>query len=645
MSLYTFDSKLTGPVQVFRSAVTSSQDATGRSVAAGSTATEKTATGQSHGSEAEHTAGTETAAAGGASDWMKALDPRGPETRLGESLLELIRQVSGRTLSGIVVLSDGASNAGLEPTAAHAAALAARVRLIAVGVGGLEEPANVQVANIQAPTDVQVGDAFDLSAFIQGQGVGRKTVQVELWQKQADDTEPVRVEARDVTLVEDGVPVQVTFHLHPSLPGETDYTVRVTAPGLQELSLSDNERTRTVNLVDRKTKVLLIAGGPMREYRFVRNLLYRHSAIELDVWLQTVDAGTAVSQDADRLLLKFPETREDLFQYDVLIAFDPDWSRLTPEARQVLAEWVFSQSGGLILVAGDIYTPHLAGSKDEMKPIGELYPVILTPFLLEYQLAKESQQAWPIRLTQAGREADFLQIADDPYQSRAAWKEFSGVYRCYPTSGAKAGATVYARHSDPRAQTEFGPPILMATQFYGSGQVLYIGTSEMWRLRRLDEAFHDRLWTKMVRKVGQARLQRGTNRGLLLLERSEYWLGQTVSVRAQLLDPQFRPLEAPAVAVEVYTPAGKPLVPELRLLPDKNRPGQFVGSFRAALPGTYRLEIPIPQSNDVLAKKIEVLMPNRETDQARQNAQLLRNLVRDTGGAYLTLDEAAQAIP
>ena len=87
----------------------------------------------------------------------------------------------------------------------------------------------------------------------------------------------------------------------------------------------------------------------------------------------------------------------------------------------------------------------------------------------------------------------------------------------------------------------------------------------------------------------------------------------------------------------------------MRLLPDGNRPGQFVGNFRVSLPGTYRLELPVPESQDRDVRKIDVILSNLESSDPRQNAQLLRELVRDTGGVYLTLDEAvgqlAQRLP
>ena len=73
----------------------------------------------------------------------------------------------------------------------------------------------------------------------------------------------------------------------------------------------------------------------------------------------------------------------------------------------------------------------------------------------------------------------------------------------------------------------------------------------------------------------------------------------------------------------------------------QQRPGQFVSDFRLSLPGTYRLELSIPESTDKLTEKLDVSLPNLETANARQNVQLLRSLAEETGGTYLPLDDKA----
>ncbi len=579
-------------------------------------------------------------------DWNPITEPVGVETRLGESLIELIRTVSGRSLSGVVVIGDGASNSGVDPESAIEQARIAKARIVTVGVGSTQQQANLLIANLQAPSDVHVGDGFEISAFIQAQGMAGNEIVVELLgQPAGTDGEPEILGTREAVMGEDGIPVKVSFEQLQNQAGEWEYFARTKArQRVLELSETDNERRKSINVVDRKTKVLLFAGGPMRDYRFVRNMLYRHSAIQTDVWLQSSDAAGAISQESNQLLTAFPATKEELFGYDVLVAFDPDWRELSVDQQELLKEWVFAQAGGLILIAGDVFTP-MTAELDQLEGIRELYPVVLNSFVMNFGGDQNATQAWPFEFTREGRESGFLQITDDPLTSAAVWQEFTGIYACYPTSGSKAGTTIYARYSDPRSQSSDGLPILLAAQYYGAGRVMYLGSPEMWRLRAIDEEHFDRFWTKTIRESGQARLKRGNNRGTLLLERSQYLLGQTVRVRAQVLDAQFEPLSANSVVADVFDSNGRPMTPPLTMQQDASRAGQFVGSFRVSTPGVWRLELPIPQSAERLVEKVEVGLPNLETDNARQNAQLLRLIGEVTSGAYFPIAEAAAGIP
>lgn len=624
VNIFTFDSKLNGPHATFRSL-----DPRVAKIAAAQAKTED--------GEPDPDASV---------DWSEIVRPVGLETRLGESLTDLIRQISDRSLSGIIVISDGGSNAGVDPESAVELARSAKTRLITVGTGSTEQPVNLQVASLQAPSDVHIGDTFELAAFIQGQGFAGRRARVELLSKPEDvDGSPTQVASREVTLGEDGVPIRVPFEELPQQAGSFEYFVRVSpATSTLELSDDDNERRKSVNVVDRKTRVLLMAGGPMRDYRFVRDMLYRHNAVQADVWLQSSDAAGAVSQEANQILISFPDKKEDLYEYDVLLAFDPDWELLSEEQLELVAEWVFSQAGGIVMVAGDVYMPDTASAR-KLEKLRELIPVVPNSFTIDLGPDRAVTTPSPFDFTREGREAGFLQLSDDPVESANTWREFTGVYSCYPTSGAKAGATVYAHFSDPLQTTSYGQPILLASQYYGAGRVLYLGSPEMWRLRAIDEEYYERFWTRSIREVGQARLKRGNNRGTIILERNQYVLGQTVRIRTQLVDPQFNPLTAESIEVEVYDPQGRPKIPPLKMLRDKTREGQYVGNFRVSTAGTWKVDVPVPQSRELLTEKIDVVLPNLETDNARQNAQLLRLIAEDTGGAYFTLDEAAVEVP
>lgn len=68
---------------------------------------------------------------------------------------------------------------------------------------------------------------------------------------------------------------------------------------------------------------------------------------------------------------------------------------------------------------------------------------------------------------------------------------------------------------------------------------------------------------------------------------------------------------------------------------DRSRPGAFAGRFQATLEGTYRLELPVPESqNERLGRRIQVKVPDLERESPRRNDALLSAIASGTGGKY-----------
>lgn len=578
--------------------------------------------------------------------WQQILVAQGSETRLGESLHELAGQMAGRTLSGIVVISDGQFNAGLDPQMARQRAERSETRLITVGLGSPKPQANIWVAGMQAPADVHRGDPFDLTVIVQSNGAESLSGIIELHEQSAegDGSDRRKVADQPFTVDVDGLPVPVRFSRQITVPGQYEYVAKaVLYDGAStELTDEDNQRQCRVEVTDRRIKVLVISSGPMREYRFVRNTLFRHTGIDSDVWLQTItDSSTGmVSQEATKLLTEFPASAAELAKYNVIVAFDPDWERLSAEQRQFLNRWVQRDAGGLIAVAGELHTPQLAQEADKLRDVSVLYPVVLNRLLSELRISQGVDEAWPVMLTPEGRASEFLRIADATGNaSTDLWQTFEGIYRSYPIRSVRDGAVVLASYGNPRARTQNGAPPFLATQFYGAGRTFFVGSAETWRLRSISPEGHQRFWTSLIREAGQGSRQRGNPRGLLLVDRTTASPGQPVTIQARLYDSRMEPLQAETVPMSIVDSDGRPASVPDRLRSHVQQTGRFSAVFRPLRPGSYRVSVPIPDTSDVLQANIEVTLSNLESEHSEQNVDLLKELVRDTGGSYLTLAE------
>ncbi|MBN2579682.1 MAG: VWA domain-containing protein [Pirellulales bacterium] len=571
-------------------------------------------------------------------NWAKVLSPSGSETRIGQALQQLLTGQRGQKPAGIVLFSDGGQNAGISPDAAVALAQEMKIPIFTVGLGSDKQPVNVYVSDLAMPARAYPGDRYTLTGYLQAQRLGGQSVTVEVLSRpsggpQSEAGTGTLLDSRQVILGGDGEVLPVVFELMPEETGRRTICFRVRPPPGDQ-SAADNFREDEIEIVARRNHVLLFAGGPTRDYQFLRSLLSRDHAIKLDVFLQTAQPGA--SQEGN-LLSDFPATREEMFDYDCLVAFDPDWQKLSSEQVTLLESWVAEQGGGLIVIPGPIHTGGSIGGWTQnpaLRAIRNLYPVEFPRRLSILESpSTAADDPYPLDFTREGQEADFLWLGDSASAARRAWADLPGVFSFTPVRGPKPGATVYARLSDPRIGAGPDGPVYFAGQFYGSGSVFYLGSGEMWRLRAVDETYFEQFYTKLIRHVSQGRLLRGSTRGVLLVGQNRYLLGNAVEVRAQLTDARLQPFRAPSVPLQVAGEDGA--VQTVPLQSDPSRAGAYRGQFPALHTGTYRLELAVPESNNErLIRRVHVSMPELERERPQRNDALLGRIAQTTGGKY-----------
>jgi uncharacterized membrane protein len=273
--------------------------------------------------------------------------------------------------------------------------------------------------------------------------------------------------------------------------------------------------------LSRPLRVLLFAGSATREYQFLRSLLVRESEskrVELSIHLQPPGkekrAGVVQDVPKERLLDTFPT---QLDGYDAIVAFDPDWTRLTAEAQTALQKWV-QKGGGLVLIAGPINTIQLARPVQQRKlaPIRDLYPVLpLDPRLLETDIDTSK----PRRLTFPRTKAKypFLKLDNKGQVALAGWQEFfgeekdakgkdseprHGFFSYYPAESVKPDAVILAALADPKARIKDKDQPFLVTMPSGQGRVVYLSSGEMWRLRQYRREYYKRFWLGLLDHAG-----------------------------------------------------------------------------------------------------------------------------------------------
>jgi len=284
---------------------------------------------------------------------------------------------------------------------------------------------------------------------------------------------------------------------------------------------------------DKAPRVLLAAGAPTRDFQFLRTLVAQDedaraaSAVFVQPAPGKNEARPGAADGAPKPLERFPDRLGDkaakaedkpydLASYDVIVAFDLDWTRLKGEEPDLLHKWV-EKGGGLVLVAGPVNTVELtrSGDKDAAKrldPIRDLYPVVLQDARAAND--RDTADPWPLHFVGGKEGLTFLKLNPRGRGPHAGWKEFFGAddkapggvergfFDAYAVTAVKPAATVLATFADLRAKLKDGSgmPYLVAADV-GKGRVIYLGSGETWRLRQYRTAFFDRFWLEMIRSA------------------------------------------------------------------------------------------------------------------------------------------------
>ena len=308
-------------------------------------------------------------------DWQQSLAARGTATRLGDALTYVIQKERGGPLAGITVMTDGNENQGKPLNEAAELARHAGVPVFPLGVGSPRQPANVRVSEVDAPSRVFPGDDFRLRVFLQATGLAGQSVLVQLREIGVGDESGTLIEEDRARLGANDETSVVEFRLAPTQIGRKNYVAEVLPSG-SDSDPQDNQRRVAVTVVDRQNRILLFAGGPVRDYQFLRVQCYRDPEIRVDVLLQGAPAG--LSQEADQVLTDLPGTLAELAEYDCIFAFDPDWNQLTEAQVGAVDRWLAEQAGGLIVAAGTVYTPEWTTAIREprqLRTVKTWYPV------------------------------------------------------------------------------------------------------------------------------------------------------------------------------------------------------------------------------------------------------------------------------
>jgi hypothetical protein len=395
----------------------------------------------------------------------------------------------GEPPTGIVVMTDGRDNASKLTLAEAAEACRDKgVPLYIYGVGS-SNGGLLQIKDVSLPNTIFVDEKADakddpISITVRWRCRGFKQGTLLLKMTLGN-----QVLLREIPVKEgENLRELVTFVPEKGKEGKRDFTATLELKGDET---TRDQWQRGVQVKNNRVKVLYVESVPRREYKFLQPLLDRDRRVLARFFLTESDPRVAESKPSassgSMFLDKFPEnfpdpaSRDpDAKPYDLLILGDVPPSSLGKSGTKAIQKFV-KEGGGLVVVSGKQHMP--ADYADS--PLAEVLPVEFTRQAFSIQPEARAPLFRP-RLTYDGEQSGMLALADGQEENLRLWKEDlwkdgRGFYWFYPVNGLRPAAAALLVHPELKAGQK--PMPLIASQYYGKGEVLFLGIDETWRWR------------------------------------------------------------------------------------------------------------------------------------------------------------------
>ena len=292
---------------------------------------------------------------------LPALSAEGPATALGRAIEESVSRYAGQPIAGVVLLTDGAWNKGVDPVEVAADLKKLGIPLYPVGIG-LPDPPDVSVQSIIVPETIFSFDRVQVRAQVRSTANYRGVKTQVAASIDGDQVDSFNVELAGATQF-----VQLNF-IPKDRSGMVDLKVTA-APLVGETVRENNELSQPVKVINEKIKVLYVEGIPRWEYRYLRAVLQRDR--RLDVKFLMTEGDPDLPKYSGEYVACFPEAAAEALKYDLIILGDVAADYFKPADQARIDELVRRRGGSLLMLAGRRRAPMTYYGT----PIGDLLPV------------------------------------------------------------------------------------------------------------------------------------------------------------------------------------------------------------------------------------------------------------------------------
>jgi uncharacterized membrane protein len=548
-------------------------------------------------------------------------------THIGASLKAALAEAATLPVGAMVLLSDGADNAGGIDLDSMAEIRRQRIPIHTIGFGRERFARDAEITGVDAPARSLNGARLAAQVSFRQRGYDRERARIVV------RSEGKILASREVGMKADGGAQTETVLFSPGTPGPR--TIEFSIEGLaEEENPKNNSLRRLVTVESRKPRVLYIEGEPRWDYKFLRRAIDADQSVELVSILRTTQNRIYRQgiRNAAELENGFPAKLEELFAYQGLIIGGVEASYFTTAQQEAIRLFADRRGGGVLFLAG---RTGLSDGGYHASPLADILPVVLP----DRKNAFKREPA-TVELTAAGRESVVTRLDDSAEKNVEKWKKLPHLANYAEVGAAKPGALVLLE-TIPSSKGRYP---LLATQNFGRGRVGVFASGGTWRWQMLldhRDPSHATFWQQMLRwlvsdtpeQVSAATPQQ------VLSDRTE------VPLRAEVRDKEFLPVSDAIVEARIELPDGSAATVPMSL--DPLAEGVYHATWPAIPAGGYLAEVTARRGAQELGR--DVFNFRREDGVAEnfgieQNRELLTKLAQETGGKYYTPANAAKLL-
>lgn len=567
------------------------------------------------------------------------LQQQGGRTALAAAMEQVSNELAGFPLAAMVLITDGADNGEADPLKVVENWGEQRPPIFTVGIGAPSIDRDIAITNLNVNRAQLQDSVYQVQVSLSQRGYQGQSARLSVAGPEGIVTEQM------IQLPDEGKVQRHTLEIEPREQEVLLYQLSVEEKSGETITENNHHEFFVDNRRKKPLSILYVEGQPRNEYKFIRRAVDGDDSLHLATYLQTgprkfLRQGIRSPQE---LANGFPREEDELFHYAGVILGNVDGTLLNEQQLELLQEFVARRGGGLLQLGG-VDESLMDSVLADILPV-ELRREAELPSYLQGGARRGDHPTgmeYRPRLTREGEYSPILRLDSQAGINRERWSKLPTLQGVYVAGRPKAGASVLMEHPGLRLQNHSLP--LLSLQRYGAGRSMLLATTSSWRWQMMmphDDDSHERIWRQTLRWLASDAPQRLS----INLDSEHYSVGETVEVRARLLDREFRPDNNGLLWLHIKNPAGDTDEQAMSWVLEKD--GSYRYSFVVEQEGIYDLSVRAPAEveAELEARAPLLVAPSRrEFVRAAMDESLLSRLAASTGGRFYTAANVHQMV-